>query len=50
MLLLGGYNHCVKVSTDSETVHGMGLWELFGALRELMLMTNSSLKKVESIA
>ena len=38
MLLLGGHNHCVKVSSDSETVRGMGLWEFSGALRELMLM------------
>ena len=38
MLLLGGHNHCVKVSSDSETVRGMGLWIFIGALRELMLM------------
>ena len=38
MLLLGGLNHCVKVSSDSETVRGMGLWEISGALRELMLI------------
>ena len=37
MLLLGSHNHCVKVSSDSETVRGMGLWEFSGALRELML-------------
>ena len=37
MLLLGGHYHCVKVSPDSETVRGMGLWEFSGALRELML-------------
>ena len=37
MLLLGGHNHFVKVSSDSETVRGMGLWEFSGALRELML-------------
>ena len=37
MLLLGGHKHCVKVSSDSETVRGMGLWEFSGALRELML-------------
>ena len=37
MLLFGGHNHCVKVSSDSETVRGMGLWEFSGALRELML-------------
>ena len=37
MLFLGGHNHCVKVSSDSETVRGMGLWEFSGALRELML-------------
>ena len=37
MLLLGGHNHSVKVSSDSETVRGMGLWEFSGALRELML-------------
>ena len=37
MLLLGGHNHCVKVSSNSETVRGMGLWEFSGALRELML-------------
>ena len=37
MLLLGDHNHCVKVSSDSETVRGMGLWEFSGALRELML-------------
>ena len=40
MLLLGGLNHCVKVSSDSETVRGMGLWEFSGALRELMLRCN----------
>ena len=40
MLLLGGHNHCVKVSSDSETVRGMGLWEFSGALRELMLSTH----------
>ena len=38
MLLLDGHNHCVKVSSDSETVRGMGLWEFSGALRELMLI------------
>ena len=37
MLLLGGHNHCVKVSSESETVRGMGLCEFSGALRELML-------------
>ena len=37
MLLLCGYYHCVKVSSDFETVRGMGLWEFSGALRELML-------------
>ena len=37
MLLLGGHNHCVKVSSEFETVRGMGLWEFSGALRELML-------------
>ena len=37
MLLLGGHYHCVKVSSNSETVRGMGLWEFSGALRELML-------------
>ena len=50
MLLLGGHNHCVKVSSNSETVRGMGLWKFSGALRELMLKTNGSLMKVESIA
>ena len=39
MLILGGHNHYVKVSSDSETVRGMGLWEFSGALRELMLRT-----------
>ena len=39
MLLLGGHNHCVKVSSNSETVRGMGLWEFSGALRELMLIS-----------
>ena len=38
MLLLGGHYHCVKVSSDSETVRGMGLWGFSGALRELMLI------------
>ena len=37
MLLLDGHNHCVKVSSDSETVRGMGLWEFSGALKELVL-------------
>ena len=41
MLLLGGHYHCVKVSSVSETVRGMGLREFFGALRELMLNTNT---------
>ena len=40
MLLLGGHNHYVKVSSDSETVRGMGLWEFSGALRELMLKSD----------
>ena len=40
MLLLGGHNHCVKVSSDSETVHEIGLWEFSGALRELMLSSH----------
>ena len=39
MLLLGDHNHCVKVSSDSERVRGMGLWEFSGALRDLMLNT-----------
>ena len=42
MLLLGGHYHCVKVSSDSETVRGMGLWEFSGALRELMLKNTGS--------
>ena len=37
MLFLGGHYHCVKVSSDSVTVRGMGLWEFSGALRELMI-------------
>ena len=37
MLLLSGHYHCVKVSSNSEMVRGMGLWEFSGALRELML-------------
>ena len=37
MLLLGGHNHCVKVSSDSETVRGIVYGNL-GALRELILM------------
>ena len=41
MLLLGGHYHCVKVSSDSESVRGMGLWEFSGALRELMLIFKS---------
>ena len=40
MLLFGGHYHRVKVSSDSETVRGMGLWEFSGALRELMLSFN----------
>ena len=42
MLLLGGHNHCVKVSSNSESVRGMGLWEFSGALRELMLSSTVS--------
>ena len=38
MLLLGGHYHCVKVSSDSETVRGMALWQFSGALRELVLI------------
>ena len=36
MLFSGVHYHCVKVSSDSETVRGMGLWEFSGALRELI--------------
>ena len=43
MLLFGGHYHCVKVSSDSKTVRGMGLWEFSGALRELMLNVMSKL-------
>ena len=43
MLLLGGHYHCVKVSSDSKTGSGMGLWEFSGALRELMLNVMSKL-------
>ena len=39
MLLLSGHYHCVKVSSNSETVRGMGLWEFSGALREWMLIS-----------
>ena len=46
MLLLGGHYHCVKVSSDSETVRGMGLWEFSGALRELMLNREHSLLRL----
>ena len=45
MLLLGGHNHCVKVSSDSETVRGKGLWEFSGALRELMLRVKCTMEK-----
>ena len=38
MLFWGGHNHCVKVSSDSETVRGIVQWEFSGALRELMLI------------
>ena len=48
MLLLGGHNHCVKVSSDSETKRGMGLWEFSGALRELMLNVKSRSKDLVS--
>ena len=48
MLLLGGHYHCVKVSSDSETVRGMGLWDFFCALRELMLKSRK-LSKTQSI-
>ena len=27
MPLMGGHNHYVQVSSDSETVRGMGLWD-----------------------
>ena len=50
MLLLGGHNHCVKVSSDSETVRGMGLWEFSGALRELVLKYMRLLRSDVTIA
>ena len=50
MLLLGGHYHCVKVSSDSEMVRGMGLWEFSGALRELMLRTLTLLNKMSLLA
>ena len=34
----------MKVSSDSETVRGMGLWEFSGALRELMLNTDRQIE------
>ena len=48
MLLLGGHNHRVKVSSNSETVRGMGLWEFSGALRELMLNITGFPQKFKS--
>ena len=48
MLLLGGHNHYVKVSSYSETVRGMGLWEFSGALRELMLTFEKTLLELIS--
>ena len=43
MLLLGGHYHFVKVSSDSKTVRGMGIWEFSGALREMILNVVSKL-------
>ena len=39
-LFLSGNDHYVKVSSNSEMVRGMALWNFFGALRELMLNGN----------
>ena len=49
ILLLGGHYHCVKVSSDSETVRGMGLWKFSGALRELMLKSKSAYLCINSL-
>ena len=49
MLLLGGYYHCVKVSSDSETVRGMALWQFSGALRELVLSLFFQIYNIEGV-
>ena len=37
-LILSGYDHSVKVSYNSEVGSGTALWEIFGFLRELVLI------------
>ena len=36
-MFLSGNDHYVEVSSNSEMVRGMALWNFFGAHRELML-------------
>ena len=38
-LVLSGNDHSLKVSSNSEVGSGTALWELFGFLRELVLIT-----------
>ena len=38
-LVLSGNDHSVKVSSNSEVGSGTALWEFFGFLRELVLIT-----------
>ena len=42
-LVLSGYDHSVKVSSNSEVGSGTALWEFFGFLRELVLNTHITL-------
>ena len=38
-LVLSGNDHSLKVSSNSEVDSGTALWELFGFLRVLVLIT-----------
>ena len=45
-MFLSGNDHYVEVSSNSEMVRGMALWNFFGAHRELMLSTTDFLIKI----
>ena len=49
MLFLGGNEHSVKVSSNSEMVRAGVLFENFGDYRELILMRHATLRSQAEI-
>ena len=48
-LVLSGNDHSVKVSSNSEVGSGTALWEFFGFLRELVLISEAILMSTQKL-